>query len=87
MVAKEMAAALKIDIEELQTPSRGWRLSQLRTMIAYVLVRRGGYAVKDLAGYFGRDATTISATLSRYDGKVEKQPEMRRKLEKLAQTV
>jgi hypothetical protein len=46
VVAKEMAAALKIDIEELQTPSRGWRLSQLRTMIAYVLVRRGGYAVK-----------------------------------------
>ena len=36
------------------------------------------YAVKDVAGYFGRDATTISATLSRYNGKVEKQPEMRR---------
>ena len=45
------------------------------------------YAVKDVAGYFGRDATTISATLSRYNGRVEKQPGMRRKLETLAQTV
>jgi hypothetical protein len=45
------------------------------------------YAVKDVAGYFGRDAATISATLSRYDGRVEKQPAMRRKLETLAQTV
>jgi hypothetical protein len=41
------------------------------------------YAVKDVAGYFGRDATRISATMSRYNGKVEKQPEMRRKLFRL----
>jgi hypothetical protein len=41
------------------------------------------YAVKDVARYFGRDATTFSATLSRYNGKVEKQPEMRRKLFRL----
>ena len=34
IVAKELAAALKIDSEELQTPSRGWKLSQLRTTIA-----------------------------------------------------
>lgn len=38
---------------------------------------------KDEEEYFGRDATTISATLSRYNGKVEKQPEMRRKLFRL----
>lgn len=87
LAAKELAAAVKIDIEQLQTPSRGWKLSQLRTMIAYVLVRRGGYSVKEVAGYFGRDATTISSALGRYDGVINEQPELPRQLEKLARIV
>ena len=87
IVAKELAAVLKIDIEQLRAPSRGWKLSHLRTMIAYVLVRRGGYAVKEVAGYFARDATTISSTLSRYQGTVDKQAEVRRQLEQLTQIV
>jgi hypothetical protein len=72
---------------KLRTPSRGWKDSQHRTMVAYVLVRRGGYAVKAVAQYFARNATTISSTSSRYDGKVEKQPELRRQLEKVTQLV
>ena len=56
-------------------------------MIAYILVRRAGYKVKEVAGYFGRDATTISSILSRYDGRVEKEPEVRRQLERLAKIV
>jgi chromosomal replication initiation ATPase DnaA len=87
IVAKELAAAVKIDIEQLQTPSRGRKLSQLRTMIAYALVRQGGYSVKDVAGYFGRDATTISVALSRYDGVINEQPELRRRSAKLARLV
>jgi len=87
VVAKELATVVTIDIEQLRAPSRNWKNSQLRTMIAYVLVRRGGYAVKEVAGYFGRDATTISSTLSRYDGVINEQPELRRQLEKLAQIV
>ena len=87
VVAKELATALKIDIEQLRLPSRGWKLSQRRTMIAYVLVRRGGYSVKEVAEYFARDATTISSALSRYDSVINEQPELRRQLEKLAQIV
>jgi REP element-mobilizing transposase RayT len=87
VAAKELATVVTIDIEQLRAPSRNWKNSQLRTMIAYVLVRRGGYAVKEVAGYFGRDATTISSTLSRYDGVINEQPELRRQLEKLAQIV
>ena len=87
IVTKELAEAVKIDIEPLRTPGRGWKLSQLRTLIAYLLVRRGGYSVKDVAGYFGRDATTISSALSRYDSAINEQPELRRQLEKLAQIV
>jgi len=56
-------------------------------MIGYILVRRAGYKVKEVAGYFARDATTISSILSRYDGRVEKEPEVRRQLERLAKIV
>jgi len=87
VVVKELAAVLKLDIEQLRAPSRGWKLSQQRTMIGYILVRRAGYTVKEVAGYFGRDATTISSILSRYDGRVEKEPEVRRQLERLAKIV
>lgn len=87
VVVKELAAGLKVDIEQLRAPSRGWKVSGKRQMIAYVLVRRAGYTVKEVAAYFGRDATTISSVLSRYDARVEKQPDMGRQLEKLAQNV
>lgn len=86
-VIKELAQAVTIDIEKLRSPSRGWQASQHRTMFTYVLVRRGGYTVKEVAAYFRRDATTISSTLSRYEGRMEKQPELRRQLEKMAEIV
>jgi putative transposase len=87
VVVKELAAGLKIDIEPLRAPSRGWKVAGQRTMIAYVLVRRAGYPVKDVAGYFGRDATTISSMLSRYDTRLENEPQVERQMEKLAQIV
>jgi putative transposase len=87
VAVKQLAAALKLEVEQIRAPSRGWKLSRQRMMMAYVLVRRAGYAVKEVAGYFGRDATTISSMLSRYEIRMEKQPEVRRQLEKLAQIV
>jgi len=51
------------------------------------LVAMSCYVVKDVVGYFGRDGTTTSAMLSRYDGRVDKRPEMRRKLLRLIRFV
>ena len=87
VAVKELAARMKLEVELLRTPSRGWKVSGQRMMIAYVLVRRAGYTVKEVAGYFGRDATTISSILSRYENRLEKQPEVRRQVERLAQIV
>ena len=87
VVVKELANTLKVRPEQLQTPSRGRELSQQRTKAAYVLVRRGGYPVKEVARYFGRDATTISSLLSRYEHWMQDQPEIGREIEKLAQIV
>jgi REP element-mobilizing transposase RayT len=87
VVVKELAARMKIEVERLRAPSRGWKESGQRMMIAYVLVRRGGYGVKEVAQYFGRDATTISSILSRYESRLEKQPKTRRRVESLARIV
>ena len=45
-------------------------------MLAYVLVRRGGYSVKEMAEYFGRDATTIRSLVSRYEQKMQTSPSL-----------
>jgi hypothetical protein len=41
------------------------RVSKARKQVAYVLVRRMGYRLKDVGGYLGRDAATIATILSR----------------------
>lgn len=41
-----------------------------------MLVRRGGYSVKEMAEYFGRDATTIRSLVSRYEQKMQTSPSL-----------
>ena len=86
-VVAEMARALKVSPEVLRVRNRGRVVSRQRTTVAYVLVRRGGYSVKEAAEYFGRDATTISSLVGRYEHKVQNQPDLGREVERLAQFV
>jgi chromosomal replication initiation ATPase DnaA len=86
-VVAEMARALKVRAEVLRLRGRARVVSGQRTMLAYVLVRRREYSVKEVAEYFGRDATTISSLVSRYEQKVQEQPEIKRGIERLAQFV
>ena len=51
------------------------------------IVRRGGYGVKEVAEYFGRDPTTISSLLSRYEQKMQEQAELYREIDRLARFV
>jgi putative transposase len=82
-VIAEMAQALKVKPEMLKVPGRARGVSRQRTMMAYVLVRRGGYGVKEVSEYFGRDSTTISSLLSRYEQKIEEQSELGREADRL----
>jgi REP-associated tyrosine transposase len=86
-VIAEMAKVLKVEPEELHAPNRSRRISRQRTLVAYVLARRGGFTVKEVAQYFGRDTTTISSLMSRYEHKMQNQPELGWETEKLAQFV
>jgi REP element-mobilizing transposase RayT len=86
-VATDLARALTVAPEALRSPNHGWDISRERTKMAYVLVRRGGFKVKDVAEYFSRDSTTISSLLSRYERKLQQQPALGREVERLAQFV
>ena len=86
-VIAEMAKALKVRPEVLRVQGRGRGASRQRTLMAYVLVRRGGYGVKEVAEYFGRDPTTISTLLSRYEQKMQEQAELYREIDRLARFV
>jgi REP element-mobilizing transposase RayT len=69
-----VAAALEVDPALLMGPDRSWTLSRQRTLAAYVLVRRKGYRVSEVAAQLGRDVSTLSVGLSRFMDRVEREP-------------
>jgi hypothetical protein len=42
------------------------QVSQSRALVGYVLIRRLGYKLKDVAKCLGRDAATVSSLVSRF---------------------
>ena len=82
-----MARGLKIAPGVLRVKSRAWVVSRQRTMIGYVLVRRGGYPVKEVAEYFGRDSSTMSSLLSRYEQRLQEEPDLAQEADRLSQLV
>jgi len=64
-VAKELAKLVGVEIKALRSSDRSWAVSKARTITAYVLVRRLGYRLSDVAAYFGRDIATVATLLAR----------------------
>jgi hypothetical protein len=62
-------------------------VSQARTKIGYILVRRQGYALGEVARYFARDAATIGTLIGRLSGRMEEDERMRREIETLTRKV
>jgi REP element-mobilizing transposase RayT len=69
-MAKELARATAVEMQVLRSADRSWAVSNARTMIAYVLVRRLGYKLGDVAAYFGRDIATIATLLARLNDRL-----------------
>ena len=86
-VARELAKLLKIDVQALRSPDRGWAISKARTLAAYVLVRRLGYRLSDVAAYFGRDMATLATLLARLSDRVQENDTARREIERLSKIV
>jgi chromosomal replication initiation ATPase DnaA len=73
--------------EDLRKPNRSWNQSRARILIAHVLVRHGGFKVGEVAGYFGRDQTTISSLLSRFSQRAQQDTAVQAEVKRLAQIV
>ena len=86
-VIKTLAQKLRVGVAELRSADRSWRISKSRTMIAYVMVRRRGYGLKEVANYLKRDPSTVSVLIGRLAERMDNDREMRRGIEKLDKIV
>jgi hypothetical protein len=84
---KAVAAAMEVDPAMLKSLDRSWAVSRQRTLAAYILVRRKGYGVGEVAAQLGRDVATMSVLLSRFGDRVEREPSLRRTVEQVGKTV
>ena len=57
------------------------------TIAAYVLVRRLGYRLSDVATYFGRDIATVATLLARLSDRMQANDKVRREIDQLAKIV
>ena len=61
----ELARLLATDASTLRGPDRSHAASRVRALVVFLLVRRLGYRVADVARAFGRDGSTITNMLMR----------------------
>ena len=85
-MARELAKLLKIEVP-LRSPDRGWAISKARTIAAYVLVRRLGYRLSDVAAYFARDIVTLATLFARLGDRMQANDKARREVDQLTKIV
>lgn len=86
-VLKALSKELGVGVAELRSADRSWAVSKARTMIGYVLIRRQGYGLGEVAKYLGRDPATVGTLLGRLAVRIDEEPEVRREIERLSQMV
>jgi REP-associated tyrosine transposase len=86
-VIKELATASATKMEEVCGPDRGRKISQRRLIISYVLVRKAGYKVKDVAKSLGRDPTTLSVLMARLGERMSLESEIQEEVDRLSRIV
>jgi len=86
-VMKALGKELGIGVAELRSADRSWRVSRARTMIGYVLVRRQGYGLGEVAKYLGRDPATVGTLLGRLAARIDEDAAIRREVERLSKIV
>ncbi len=86
-VVQELSQLLAVQLHVLRSADRNWGVSQARTKIGCILVRRQGYALGEVARYFARDAATIGTLIGRLSGRMEEDERMRQEIENLTKKV
>jgi putative transposase len=84
VVFRSAARAVKVEPRVLEGADRGWEVSQSRALVGYVLIRRLGYKLKDVAKCLGRDAATVSSLVSRFAVRMSENETLRKQAARLA---
>ena len=71
------------EVEVLEGADRGWEISQTRALVGYILIRRLGYKLKDVAKCLGRDVATVSSLVSRFAVRISENQTLRKQAVRL----
>jgi hypothetical protein len=85
IACRHAARALDVDPEVLSGVDRSWEVSRHRALVGYVLIRRLGYKLKDVARCLGRDIATVSSLISRYTERIADDEEWRKQSTRIAE--
>jgi REP-associated tyrosine transposase len=84
-----LSAARGVGVEPgvLGGADRGWEVSRARALVGYVLIRRLGYRLKDVAKCLGRDVATVSSLIFRFSERISKDEVLRKESDRIAKIV
>jgi len=85
-VVDKVARRMNVSVEAHRLPDRSWAVSRVRSLVAYLQVRRLGFRVKEVERYLGKDETTISTMNNRVQQRLQ-QEGFREEIERLCQNV
>ena len=83
----KLGDAVRIEVSALKSAERSWAVSKARTMVAYVLVRRQGYPLGEVARYFARDAATVGTLIGRLAERIAEDDVLRQEIDRLTKIV
>ena len=83
VVFRNIARAVKVEMDVFEGADRGWEISQTRALVGYILIRRLGYKLKDVAKCLGRDVATVSSLVSRFAVRMSENETLRKQTVRL----
>jgi len=86
-IVKQLAKELGVSVDAVRSRERGWVISKARTMIAYVMARRLGYELKEVASYLHRDMATVGTLVSRLYDRMQSDGGFLKRIDGLSKTV
>ena len=85
VVFRSAARAVEVEPQVLGGADRGWEISQTRALVGYILIRRLGYKLKDVAKCLGRDVATVSSLVLRIAVRMSENETLRKQAVRLAE--
>jgi putative transposase len=81
---RKAARGVGVEPRLLGGADRGWGISRARALVGYVLIRRIGYRLKDVARFLGRDVATVSSLVFRFSERMAGDEGLRKRVERLS---